>query len=99
MNICVGICVYITKYAGNVCILSVMSLVSAGNTVMFLSCIRCGLLPRLHFEGNSCEFVQYLEIIMSNTHVKQRADKQKHSVIGFGYCLPLLELAFFHPLF
>jgi len=74
MDICEGICVYITKYAGNVCFLSVMSLISAGNAVMFLSFIRCGLLPQLHSQGNSCELVQYLEIIMSNTHVKQRAD-------------------------
>jgi len=76
-----------------------MSLISAGNADMFLSFIRCGLLPQLHSQGNSCEFVQYLEIIMSSTHVKQRADKQRHSVIGLGYCLHLLELAFFHPPF
>ena len=88
-----------TKYAGNVCIFSVMSLISAGNAVMFSSFIRCGLLPQLHSQGKSCEFVQDLEIIMSNTHVKQRADKQTHSIIGFGYCLHLLELAFFHPFF
>jgi len=58
MDICEGICVYITKYAGNVCFLSVMSLISAGNAVMFLSFIRCGLLPQLHSQGNSCELVQ-----------------------------------------
>jgi hypothetical protein len=76
-----------------------MSLISAGNAVMFLSFKRCGLLPELHSQGNSCVFVQYLEIIMPNTHVKQRADKQRHSVMGFGYCLYLLELAFFHSIF
>jgi hypothetical protein len=84
MDICVGICVYITKYPGNVCILSVMLLISAGNAAMFLSFIRCGFIPQLYSQGNSCEFVQYLEIIMFNTHVKQIADQQRHSVIGFG---------------
>jgi len=34
---------------------------------------------------------------MSNTHVKHIADKQRHSITGFGYCLHLLELEFFPP--
>ena len=61
-----------------------MSLISAGNAVMFLGFIKCGFLPQLHSQGNSCELVQYLEIILFNTHMKQRADQQRHSVIGFS---------------
>jgi hypothetical protein len=93
MNLCVGICVYITKYTGNVCILLVILLISAVNAVTFVSVVRRGLYHSFILKDTPCEFVQYLR---SNCPTFMW---NRQLFIGVGYWLHLLELVFFHHLF